>query len=229
MRVTPCHLFGSETSPLLGTGNTWPSCHSVSSVSPRQYALKKVCSISRFWFERALKASGGTSFSPGDFPFASFLTANLTSSVLIDSFIPSTVSRVGILSRAYHVMGRSRVYMSSKCGARMEAFLASVVAKVPLGNIICMTTGFTWWLSLPHINNRTDLHACLGVNFMSCTFWDRCADHVAFAREMVSVTISWAVVSSVVITVAVCDVSVRRECRSWSRCVMAGRSSSLEW
>ena len=140
------------------------------SVYPCQYALKKVCSISRFWFERALKASGGTSFSPGNFPFANFLTENLTSSHLIDSFIPSTVSRVVISSRAFHVMGRSRVYMRSKCGARMEAFLASVVAKVPLGSLIRMKTGFTWWISLPPTNNRTSFHACLGVNFMSCTF-----------------------------------------------------------
>ena len=84
MRVNPRHLFGSEKSPLLGTGTTWPSCHSVKSVSPHQYAFKKVCSISRFWFERALKASVGTSFSLGDFQFANFLTANLTSSHLID-------------------------------------------------------------------------------------------------------------------------------------------------
>ena len=32
------------------------------------------------------------------------------------------------------------------------------------------------------------------------------ADHVAFAREMVSVTISWAVVRSVLVPVAVYDV-----------------------
>ena len=148
---------------------------------------------------------------------------------MIDSFIPSTVSRVGILSRASHVMGWSRVYMRSKCGARMEAFLASVVAKVPSGNLIRTTTGFTWWLSLPPINTRTDFQACLWVKFMSCNIWARCADHVAFAREMVSVTISWTVVRSVLIPVAVCDVAVRREWRSWSRCVMAGRSASLEW
>ena len=113
------------------------------SVSPCQYALKKVCSISRFWFERDLEASGDTSFSPGDFPFANFLTANLTSSHMINSLIPSTVSRVGMLSRASHVMGLSHVYMRSKCGARMEAFLASVVAKVPSGNLVRITTGFT--------------------------------------------------------------------------------------
>ena len=103
------------------------------------------------------------------------------------------------------------------------------MAKVPSGNLIRMKTGFMWWIYLPPINTRTDFQACLGVNFMSCTFWDRCADHVAFAREMVSVTISWAVVRDVLIPVAVCDVAVRREWRSWSRCVMSGRSASLEW
>ena len=52
---------------------------------------------------------------------------------------------------------------------------------------------------------------------------------MAFAREMVSVTISWAMVRAVLIPVAACDVAVRREWRSWLRCVMAGRSASLEW
>ena len=93
----------------------------------------------------------------------------------------------------------------------MEDFSSLVVAKVPSGNLIRMTTGFTWWLSLPPVNTRTTFHACLGVNFMSCTFWARCADHVDFAREMVSMTISWAVVRAVLIPVAVCDVAVWRE------------------
>ena len=75
-----------------------------------------------------------------------------------------------MLSKASHVMGWSRVYTHSKCGARTEAFPASVVAKVPSGSLIRMTTDFMWWISLPPTNTRTALHAGLGVNFMSCTF-----------------------------------------------------------
>ena len=110
--VNPRHFFGSEKSPILGTGNTWPSCHSVKSVSLRQYALKKLWSISRFWFERALKASAGTSLIPGNFPFANFLTANLTSSHSINWLIPSTVSRGGMWSKDSHVMGQGERNMS---------------------------------------------------------------------------------------------------------------------
>ena len=109
-----------------------------------------------------MKASGGTSFSPGDFPFAKFRTANLTLSYSIRWFMTSNVLRGLMSSRASQVMGRSAVYTHSKCGARTEEFPASIVVMVPSGKRMRMMTCLTWWLSLPPTNTRTAFfHACL--------------------------------------------------------------------
>ena len=45
-----------------------------------------------FWFESALNASGGTSFKPGDFSFASFVIADFISSHLMEWSVSGTVS-----------------------------------------------------------------------------------------------------------------------------------------
>ena len=45
-----------------------------------------------FWFESALNASGGTSFKPGGFSFASFAIANFISSHLMVCSMSGTVS-----------------------------------------------------------------------------------------------------------------------------------------
>ena len=146
--------------------------------------------------ESALKASGGTLFKPGDFPFARCRTASFNSSHPIGPLMPSTVARGSMSEMTSHVTGRSAVYTFSKCGARTEVFSASVEARVPLGKRIRITTGFTWWLSLPPTKTLTAFHACFGVKRMACTCSAKCADQVALAREIVSVTMSCAVESA---------------------------------
>ena len=92
IRVTPCHLFGSLRSPILGTGTTWPSYHLSKVHFPAPIRVRELSNTLRFWLESSLKASWGTLFRPGDFSFANFLTDCLTSIHLTWSLIPETVS-----------------------------------------------------------------------------------------------------------------------------------------
>ena len=66
IRFTPLHLLGSDRSPFLGAGTTWPSCHS------SKYTLSSHNSVMRSkWWRKfssdiELKAFGGTPLRPGD-------------------------------------------------------------------------------------------------------------------------------------------------------------------
>ena len=89
--VTPRHLFGSERSPLFGTGTSCPSYHSAKSASPSQYWLKKVRRCARFALLRNLNAFGGTLSRPGALSFANFAIAVLSSAYEIGLFNPCIV------------------------------------------------------------------------------------------------------------------------------------------
>ena len=112
--VTPRHLLGSLRSPLFGTGITCPSCHSSNSVSSFQNALRNSRRRVKFFYERDLKASGGTSFNPGDFPFANFITAFFNSSQIISVSSYTIVIRCCMYSRTVQSTFRWLVYTRSK-------------------------------------------------------------------------------------------------------------------
>ena len=80
INVTTRHLLGSLRFQLFGTGITWPSCHSAKSTSLSQNEFRNAKSVLKFPSVSAFNALGGTSFNPGDFPFANFAIAFLNSS-----------------------------------------------------------------------------------------------------------------------------------------------------
>ena len=59
-----------------------------------------------FRFESALSASGGTSFKPDDFSFASFVIANFISSHLMEWSVSGTVSHFLMSFVTSQVKGR---------------------------------------------------------------------------------------------------------------------------
>ena len=142
--VTPRHLLGSLRFPLFGTGITWPSCHSAKSTSLSQNEFRNAKSVLRFPSVSALNASGGTSFNPGDFPFANFAIDFLNSSHEMLESSSHEVVRYSMSSRTFQSMGRWFVYTFSKWGPMIEAFSASVVANLPEGNLSRITVGALW-------------------------------------------------------------------------------------
>ena len=79
IRLNPIHLLGSERSPIFGTGTTWPSCHSSESKLSFQNSRMKLKWTFRFFGDMALKALGGTPFSPGDLSLVRSFTASTNS------------------------------------------------------------------------------------------------------------------------------------------------------
>jgi len=144
MRVTPLHLFGSLRSPLLGTVTTWPSCHSEKSVSSFQYELKKFNKGSKFISSRALKTSRGTSFRPGDLPFANFRTAFFSYSQVIGALSSGIIMRWRMPARTVKSTGRCAWDTRVRWGPITDAFSASFVARSPFGRRNHMTVGFLW-------------------------------------------------------------------------------------
>ena len=144
INVTPRHLLGSLRLPLFSTGITWTSCHSAKSTSLSQNEFRNAKSVLKFPSMSALNASGGTSFNPGDFPFANFSIALLNSSHEMLASSSHEVVRCSISSRTFQSMGRWCVYTFSKWGPMMEEFSASVVANLPEGNLSRITVGALW-------------------------------------------------------------------------------------
>ena len=118
--VTPCHLLGSIRFPLFGTGITWPSFHSAKSTSLSQNEFRNANSVLKFPSVSALNAYGGTSFNPGDFPFANFAIAFLNSYHKMLESSSHNVVRCSISRRTFQSMGRWCVYTFSKWGPMME-------------------------------------------------------------------------------------------------------------
>ena len=100
------------------------------------------------------------------------------------------------------------------CGARIDAFLASVVASLPFVSRMHITTGLAWWISLPPARIFKAFQESLGVNFIAWIISPCLDDQVAFAREMVSVKNICAAVRDFLIDKISMEVTVQRVWRS---------------
>ena len=190
-RFTPFHLLWSPRSPLLGTGATWPSCRSEKSFSPSQYAMKYAWSAFRLSQMKALKASGGISLIPRDFPLASLLTAWRILFHEMGTSRSSMTVRFRTSSSASYSTCRCFWNTPARCGAITDTFSSSVEARLPSGNHKCITVGWIWWLVRPISRIWTLCHASFGKRHMMWIMAAWWASHAAFASAMLSVTSTW--------------------------------------
>ena len=100
------------------------------------------------------------------------------------------------------------------CGARIDAFLALVVASLSFVSRMHITTGLAWWISLPPARIFKAFQESLGVNFIAWIISPCLDDQVAFAREMVSVKNICAAVRDFLIDKISMEVTVQRVWRS---------------
>ena len=99
--MMPHHLFGSDRSPLFGTGTHWDwlQFHCSWSAVLTKKSLTCLYMWSKLALHMALNASAGPHVSPAAFPFLSFFTARRNSSQVMGSLSSHMVRCCGTCSR----------------------------------------------------------------------------------------------------------------------------------
>ena len=189
----PLHLLGSDRSPLFGTGTNWPSCHYSKSMLSFQNPRMKLKWTFRLSGYIALKALGGTPFSPGALSLVRSFTAYVkyfqeggTSSLFITS--PEFVLFKTLLLILFLLFNTF-----PKCFANTLAFYSSVSARSPDGSLIWNSLGYVWWYFSPLHRIRMFSHAPLGLNDILWIDSARCLDYLALAISIILSTSCWSV------------------------------------
>ena len=149
IRLTPLHLLGSDRSPLFGTSTTWPSCYSSKSKLSFQNSKMKLKWTFRLSGDMALKALGGTPFSPGDL---SLVIAFIAS---VNYFQEGGTSSFFITSREFMLFKTLLLVLFllfntfPKCFGNTLALSSSVSERSPEGSLIWNSFGDVWWAFFP--------------------------------------------------------------------------------
>ena len=153
---------------------------------------------------RALNASAGMPFAPGDLLFSICLVASLNVFQVIGSSRVGINWRWGIFANAYGEMSLWLLNILWQCGSITDMFSLSLVARFPLGRWSNMVDLGTWLTLLPAIIDLTTWCNSLGrlsSEYRSywaarCDMWWALASLTVISLSLLAPCLSWALISS---------------------------------